>query len=77
MTEDEERVQQCQHLPPTTVSPCSQGGSGANGHAPPHLHDDDEWYSTHPHAYEPLLVGWIVGADGNDNRAGDHGKMAR
>jgi len=26
-------------------------------------HNDDEWHSTRPHAYEPLLVGWIVGAD--------------
>ena len=49
------------------------------------LPDNNEWYSTHPNAYKPLLVGWIVGADGNDNGAreegnrddnGDHGKMA-
>jgi hypothetical protein len=25
--------------------------------------DDDDQHSTHPHAYEPLLVGWIMGAD--------------
>ena len=37
------------------------------------LHNDNEWYSTHPHAYEPLLVGWIVGADGNDDRALEEG----
>jgi len=24
--------------------------------------DDAECHSTHPHAYEQLLVGWIVGA---------------
>jgi len=23
-------------------------------------HNDDEHYSTRPHAYEPLLVGWIT-----------------
>ena len=47
--------------------------------------DNDEWYSTHPHTSELLLVGWIVGTDGNDNGAraegnrhdnGDHGEMA-
>jgi hypothetical protein len=29
---------------------------------PPRPHDNDEWPSTHFQLYEPLLVGWIMGA---------------
>ena len=50
-----------QHPPPTTVSPRSQGGLGANCPV-----TTSTTMSTHSHAYEPLLVGWIVSADEND-----------
>ena len=30
---------------------------------PPLPHNNDKWYTTCPHAYELLLVGWIAGAD--------------
>jgi hypothetical protein len=58
-----------QHPPPTTASPCLQGGSGANGPSPLQAP------STHSHAYEPLLVGWIVGADDNDRDNSNRDKM--
>jgi hypothetical protein len=35
-----------QHPPPTAASTRSQGGPGANSHAPLPLHVNDEWYST-------------------------------
>jgi hypothetical protein len=33
--------------------------------------DGDEHHGTHPHAYELLLVGWIVGATGSTHRHAD------
>jgi hypothetical protein len=61
-----------QHPPPTTVSLCSQGGSGANGPVTPPRQRRAP--STHSHAYELLLAGWIVGADGNgDDWGGGRG----
>jgi hypothetical protein len=65
---DEESETAAQHPPPTTVSPCSQGGSGANGPVTPPRRRAP---STHSHVYEPLLVGWIVGTDENATAIGE------
>jgi hypothetical protein len=51
-----------QHLPPTAVSTCSQGGLGATGHIPQlpqHWHTTDN--TTCPHPHKQLLVRWIMG----------------
>ena len=59
-----------QHPPPTTASPCSHGGLGANC---PITTSTMTTSAQHSHAYEPLFVGWIVGANENDNRGIEEG----
>jgi hypothetical protein len=58
---DEEDEMAPQHPPPTTASPFLQGGSGAKD-----LITTSTTTMISTHAYKLLLLGWIVGADGND-----------
>lgn len=60
---DKEDETTLQHLPPTTASPCLQGGSGANGPVTTST-TNEQAPCTHSQTCEPLLIGWIVGADG-------------